>query len=239
MKKHLKTSKWSYDVKFAPGQDFSVILLRRDTPDGTTDKWKIKIDTEDLPIIRDKTLRLDPHNALAFWEPNEENIQCIQLIHRLVMDAKEGQYVRNISHDLFDLRKSNLSICDNFSCVAQNSIRKSYNIFTCNGRNDKYYYLVKIHNGRRICFAQFNSLVDARRAKIQWRKREAKEEINWFKVISDYQINDGQPGHHIWKTGLRYRVYYRGKYIGLYSDFNVAVRVRDKAIKAHVKELLK
>lgn len=105
-------------------KDFAEIILYRKNIEFT----RIKIDTEDIKKIKDYKWNLDSRQY-------GKNSKYQLLMHRVIMDAKKGDYVDHVSHDTLDNRKSNLRIVTN----QQNGMNRKLGVTNTSGRTGVFW----------------------------------------------------------------------------------------------------
>ncbi|PTR88688.1 AP2 domain-containing protein [Bacillus anthracis] len=74
---------------------------------------KILIDEDDLIKLNGANLFLGRKRYIQLEIKNESGKRVKFYLHRIIMNAKKGEYVDHINGDTFDNRKCNLRICSN------------------------------------------------------------------------------------------------------------------------------
>ena len=88
-------------------------------------------------------------------------------LHRLVIDAKKGEYVDHINGDTLDNRRCNLRICTNSENLRNSKTRidntSGYKGVSYKKERKKYIAYINI-NKKRIFLGYYNSKIDAAKA---------------------------------------------------------------------------
>jgi hypothetical protein len=89
----------------------------------------------------------------------------IKLMHRIITDAQEGQYVDHINHDTCDNRRENLRICTNAENLHNTNKRKNtiskYKGVYCYKRGKKRYNAYIKHDGRNRSLGYYETEEEA------------------------------------------------------------------------------
>lgn len=98
------------------------------------------------------------------------HINRVIYMHRLIMDAKEGQIIDHINRNGLDNRKENLRFCD-YSLNAMNSKSPSDNTSGVKGvywnkQRNKWQAQIVV-NGKCIPLGRFNNLEDGRKSRLE------------------------------------------------------------------------
>lgn len=152
-----------------------------------------KIDSEDYPIVSKYKWCLDKQ-GYAKSHVNKKNI----LLHRLIMNPKEGQQVDHINLDNKDNRKSNLRIANN---SLNSSNRRPYNKLKTKGVEyhksiNKYsaYFRINYKQYHSPCYSTIEEASFARYILEQCFREEKLTQFNDFSSLNDTQrekiIND-------------------------------------------------
>ncbi len=112
--KKRKTAYWTNRTKIK--KDHGVLLLERIHPTGSRDTYTVLLDVEDVEVANKRHWRKDKNGAIASWSQEDGKV-LITYLSREIVNAREDQEVAVIDHNYNNLRKSNLSVCNNHSCV--------------------------------------------------------------------------------------------------------------------------
>lgn len=132
-----------------------------------------KIDTEDLDRCQKYTWFIKPRPHKAHYIQTTVELgtvngvrKCKKIyLHRLVMNAKKGEYVDHINHDTFDVRKSQLRICTNqentrFRRKSRGSFSSSFKGVSWDKRIAKWISRIYFNNKSKY-LGHFNKEIDA------------------------------------------------------------------------------
>ena len=121
------------------------------------------IDKEDYPKVKDFRWSLKGKNSF-YIESNSYGKKI--LLHRIVLNAREKQYIDHINHNPLDNRKCNLRICTN----QQNSFNKKSKGYYWNKNSKKWQAQISIDK-TWINLGKYNTEFEAKEAR---RKAEEK-----------------------------------------------------------------
>ena len=145
--------------------------------DGDSEMIEIPLTQGQVALIDDEDYELvSQYKWYAQWNPDTQSFYAVTKIrkpdgtrdmlrmHRLVMNAKKGEYVDHINHDTIDNQKENLRLC---SCSENlyNQGKRSNNTSGCKGvswhkRNKKWQALIRV-SGKRIHLGLFATKEEA------------------------------------------------------------------------------
>jgi hypothetical protein len=141
------------------------------------------LDIEDIDKIREYKWHLSNMGYIQTTIRNINRTNCI-LLHRLIMNAKQGEYVDHINRNKLDCRKINLRVCTN----QQNNFNKglySHNTSGVSGvswdkSHNKWEANIKLNRKKKFLgyFVNFEDAVQARRTA----------EIKYFGEYMPYEI---------------------------------------------------
>lgn len=130
--------------------------------------YEALIDQEDLKLINNKSWfgqgvksRGYIYAASSFCIDGKWKIIYL---HRLILNAKHGQFVDHINGNTLDCRKSNLRICDNkTNQFNQRKVRGKIPLKGVTFEAGKYRARIR-HNGGKINLGSFDTMEEAARA---------------------------------------------------------------------------
>jgi hypothetical protein len=116
------------------------------------------IDTEDIPLVSSRKWCSDKGNYVI---SGKESLY----LHRLIMNANNGQTIDHINHNGLDNRKANLRFCTYVqnmqnSKMSSNNNSGVKNVCKVNGR-DRWDVTLRV-NGKKKYIGRFNTLEDAK-----------------------------------------------------------------------------
>ncbi len=136
----------------------------------------ILIDAEDLELVSQHawTVTVDGY-AKKYYEKMRSGVRVRWVVHmhRLVMDAKEGQIVDHINQNKLDNRKSNLRFVNRSLNALNSSKTKSstgYRGVCRNTQKGKAYKATITLNGKRIHLGMYNTPLEAHAAYLTKQK---------------------------------------------------------------------
>ncbi|MDC4245583.1 HNH endonuclease [Clostridium perfringens] len=141
---------------------------------------RVIIDIEDINKVKNFKWHLDNRG----YTKNEKNKI---LLHRLIMNAKDGEYVDHINHNTLDNRKENLRVVTN----QQNGMNRKLGIDNTSGvtgvsfnkRNNKWISQIG-YNGKLKYLGYFDNLDDA----IKVRKKAERKYFGEFRIKEELSI---------------------------------------------------
>ncbi len=215
-------------------KDHAVLIISKQRGDERR-SWRVIIDAEDAEAVRSKIWRMCRKGYPSHWS-EEAGERIFFMLHRWIMDPKDGEFIDHANHDLLDNRKSNLVTCDTKSCIYSNSIRACHQVHgACHNVRNRYYVEYRRPGKRPLVLARCDSCQRA--------KKLAKEIRDGEKPYVDYLIEaeikgKSSPLHHIRKLGIGFSVYGKTGYIGYAPNLQTAIVMRNEALKLWAKEVI-
>ena len=145
--------------------------------DGEPEMIEIPLTQGQVALIDDEDYELvSQYKWYAHWNPDTQSFYAVTKIrkpdgtrdmlrmHRLVMNAKKGEYVDHINHDTIDNQKENLRLCScsenlyNQGCKSSNT--SGYKGVNWHKRDKKWQALIRV-SGKRIHLGYFATKEEA------------------------------------------------------------------------------
>lgn len=142
----------------------------------TSKQEKFYFDKNDYEKIKDFCWFKD--NSTGYFRSRLPNYGKKVSLHRVVMDAKCGEVIDHINHDLSDNRKSNLRKCtkaqNSANSVTRSDNKSGYPGVWYDKARDKWFAQISVKN-QRINLGRFDALEDAIAAKHKAQNEYYKE----------------------------------------------------------------
>ncbi len=219
------TNKWTNSYSPVKGEKYWHLTISKTDPEGNRKYYQVKLDAEDVETAKRLNYRLDKNLNVACWS-YEDQETTFTFLHRYIVDPKPHQKVGFINKNTLDCRKSNLSICENMSCIMLNSIRRTFGI-EC---HDGAVYLRR--HGR--LYTLYKEPYLEKRHKLA--KKLRGDEPAQKRLLYEFNRtkNGKLPLFGVHRKGDGWGVEKFQQYWGYFKSLPEALRVRDKLIKKHV-----
>ncbi|MDM8534724.1 HNH endonuclease [Clostridiaceae bacterium HSG29] len=147
-------------------------------------------DLEDYGKIKDFAWYYNKKTGNGFYMENKYKCNSISL-HRLIINAKKGEYVDHINRNTLDNRKENLRVCTNqqngFNCTLKKNNTSGVSGVSWDKSRNKWSASIK-YNYKNIYLGRFDNKRDAIIARLKKEKELFKEFSGQQHLFEEYGV---------------------------------------------------